>query len=50
MNGKGDKPRPMQISREQWEANWEAIFGPKAKRAGKKTAPRKAGKAQSKEK
>ena len=33
MNGKGSKPRPMQISRAQYEANWEAIFGPpKAKR------------------
>ena len=27
MNGKGDRPRPMEISRQQWEANWDACFG-----------------------
>jgi hypothetical protein len=28
-NGKGSKRRPMQVGREQFEANWEAIFGKK---------------------
>jgi len=28
-NGKGDKPRPMTISREEYEQRWNAIFGPK---------------------
>ena len=27
MNGKGDRPRPLAVSREQYEANWEACFG-----------------------
>jgi len=31
MNGKGDKKRPMQISTEKFEANFEAIFGKKKK-------------------
>lgn len=26
MNGKGDKRRPMQISQEELDANWNAIF------------------------
>lgn len=26
MNGKGDKRRPRQVSREQYDANWDAIF------------------------
>lgn len=26
MNGKGDKRRPMQISQEELDANWDAIF------------------------
>tara|TARA_R110001606_G_scaffold395952_1_gene569220 strand:- start:1377 stop:1517 length:141 start_codon:yes stop_codon:yes gene_type:complete len=29
MTGKGDKKRPMQISNEQFEKNFEAIFGNK---------------------
>jgi len=28
MNGKGDKPPPMAISREEFAANWDRIFGP----------------------
>ena len=28
MNGKGDKPRPMQITEAEWVSNWEAIYGP----------------------
>jgi hypothetical protein len=27
MNGKGDTPRPMQVSRQQYEENWASIFG-----------------------
>jgi len=29
MNGKGDKPRPMSVDREQFDANWDTIFGGK---------------------
>lgn len=35
--GKGDKPRPMSISRDEWEKNYRRIFGPKPTR--KKKAP-----------
>ncbi len=31
-NGKGDKRRPMQISREEYARRWEAAFGKKQKR------------------
>ena len=33
--GKGDAPRPLVIPMEQFDAQWEAIFGTK----GKKTEP-----------
>lgn len=26
-NGKGDKIRPSQVSQEEWEENWERVFG-----------------------
>lgn len=32
MNGKGDKTRPLSVSREVWEKNWESIFGKKEKK------------------
>ena len=39
MNGKGDKRRPMDVSRAQYEANWDACFG--AKRKPRKKRPPK---------
>ena len=27
MSGKGSKPRPFSVTREQYEDNWEKIFG-----------------------
>ena len=42
MNGKGDRPRPMDISRQQWEANWEACFGKRGE-ADRKMDDRKIG-------
>ena len=44
MNGKGDKRRPMSVTREEFEANWEAAFGPKPgskkrRKAIKKSVP-----------
>ena len=30
-NGKGDKPRPLGVSMEQFDANFDAIFGKKKK-------------------
>ena len=35
MNGKGDTPRPMNISHEQYERNWERIFKSNEKRLEK---------------
>jgi hypothetical protein len=29
--GKGSKPRPIEIPREKFNANWDAIFGKKVK-------------------
>lgn len=29
MNGKGDKPRPFSVNREEFESNWERVFGNK---------------------
>jgi len=29
MSGKGSKPRPIQIPKDQFNDNWERIFGPK---------------------
>ena len=31
MNGKGDTPRPLSISQNQFSDNWEKIFGKKEK-------------------
>ena len=31
MNGKGDKQRPMDINKEQFDKNFDAIFGKKKK-------------------
>jgi hypothetical protein len=36
MNGKGDSRRPMQISHEEYEKRWEAIFGKKEEKDDKK--------------
>ena len=37
MSGKGSKPRPLSVSRKQFDDNWERIFGkkPKEKLGGK---------------
>ena len=34
--GKGSKPRPISVPREQFDNNWDAIFKPKKKQAKKK--------------
>lgn len=34
MNGKGDKQRPRMVSRGEYEANWDAVFGKKATSGG----------------
>ena len=26
-NGKGDSPRPLGITKEEWEKRWKSIFG-----------------------
>ncbi len=40
MNGKGDKPRPLSVPREQFETNWESAFGKKpTPPKGKPTPP-----------
>ena len=31
MNGKGSKPRPLSVSREEYERNWDMLFGKKEK-------------------
>ena len=36
MNGKGSKPRPISIPRKKFAENWDAIFKPKPKQAGRK--------------
>ena len=41
MSGKGSKPRPISIPREQFESNWDSIFKPKSKSKTKKSAPKK---------
>lgn len=35
MNGKGDKARPISVSRETWDKNWALIFGKKKKKNDK---------------
>lgn len=37
MNGKGSKPRPLGVSREVFDSNWDAIFGKKPKKEKKKS-------------
>ena len=32
MAGKGDKPRPRQITKEEWDNNWELAFKKKKKK------------------
>lgn len=32
MNGKGDRPRPFSVPKEQFDKNWEDIFGKKVKK------------------
>ena len=40
--GKGDKPRPFSVPKEQFDKNFEAIFGKKEKKQeSKKTADKK---------
>jgi Zn finger protein HypA/HybF involved in hydrogenase expression len=34
MSGKGDTPRPLSVSQEQFASNWEMIFGKKLKTQG----------------
>ena len=36
MNGKGDKTRPLTVSRKIWDENWEKIFGKKKSKKKKK--------------
>lgn len=31
MNGKGDRPRPLSVSKEEFAANWDRIFKRKKK-------------------
>ena len=38
MAGKGSNRRPMQISREEWDANWQSVFKRAKKNPGKWTA------------
>lgn len=35
--GKGDKPRPLSVSKEVWDENWERIF--RKKKSNKNTRP-----------
>lgn len=37
MNGKGDKPRPISVSKKVWDKNWTLIFGKKKKKEKSKT-------------
>ena len=39
--GKGDKPRPFSVPKEQFDKNFEAIFGKKIKPEPEKTADKK---------
>lgn len=34
-NGKGDTPRPIGVSRETWDTNWNRIFKSKPKKSAK---------------
>lgn len=47
MNGKGSKPRPLSVSRDEFAANWERIFGkkpaPKRRKARQLTVDRPPG-------
>lgn len=35
-NGKGDKPRPISVSRDTWNKNWDLVFKVKPKKQKKK--------------
>lgn len=35
-NGKGDNYRPLSVSRETWNKNWDAVFNSKPKKKKKK--------------
>ena len=37
MNGKGDKPRPIAVDQEQFDANWDTIFGGKGAKHTRET-------------
>ena len=39
-SGKGDKPRPFSVPKEQFDKNFEAIFGKKKKPEPEKEAPK----------
>ncbi len=43
MAGKGDKPRPLGIPREQFESNWDNIFKkkPEKRNEQKRSTPRR---------
>ena len=47
MNGKGSKPRPLSVSREEYERNWDMLFGKKEKT---EEEPKTNGKVESKDK
>lgn len=50
MNGKGSTSRPLSVTRETYEENWERIFGKKKKSSKlKKTRKKKAKKAEKKD-
>lgn len=34
-NGKGDNHRPLSVTRETWNKNWDAVFKPKKKKQKK---------------
>ena len=40
MSGKGSKPRPISVPQKQFDANWDAIFKPKAKKKQSKEKSR----------
>lgn len=49
MNGKGSTPRPLSVSREQFEKNWAAAFGKKKTKKSKKSKKKKAKKTEKKD-
>ncbi len=39
--GKGDKPRPVNVTKETWDGNWEKAFGKGKKKTKKSTNSKK---------